>query len=172
MKKLIAIAFDDTNGATEALARIEDMESNYLLSTHDAVVAIRKNNGKVKLNQSVNLVKTGAAQGAFWGSLIGLILTGPLGMILLGGTSAGFGALMGSVSDYGINDTFMRKLARKLQPGSSALFFLVSNMTEDKVLKEMEKINGTVIQTSLSNELEEALIEAVESEEESVVLFQ
>jgi uncharacterized membrane protein len=168
MKKLIAIAFKDKNGADQALNKIEELEGNYLLSTHDAVVAIRRDNGKVKLKQSVNLVKTGAIQGGLWGSLIGLILSGPLGMILLGGASAGFGAMVGSVSDYGIKDTFMRKLARELQPGSSALFFLVSNITEDKVMKEMEDIEGTVMQTSLSEDMEETLKKAVESKEEAM----
>lgn len=168
MRKLIAIAFKDKNGANEALNKIEEMEGNYLLSTQDAVVAVRKENGKVKLNQSVNLVRNGAIQGALWGSLIGLILTGPLGMVLLGGASAGFGAMIGSVSDYGIKDTFMRKLARELQPGSSALFFLVSNMTEDKVMKEMKEIDGTIIQTSLSEEMEEKLKKAIHSKEEMI----
>jgi uncharacterized membrane protein len=173
MEKLIAIAFKEKHGAMKALAKIREMENNYLLSTHDAVIATRKKNGKVKLNQSVNLIKMGATQGALWGSLVGLILTGPLGMILLGGTSAGFGAIIGSVNDYGINDTFMRKLARELQPGSSALFFLVSDMTVDKVMEQMKSIDGTLIHTSLSQKVEEKLKSAVEKEDEEVfVKFQ
>ncbi len=162
MKKLIAIAFDDMKGAEQALGVVEEMEKDYLLSTDDAVIAVRKENGKVKLKQSVNLVKIGATQGGLWGALIGLILTGPLGMLLLGGASAGFGAMVGSVSDYGIKDTFIRKLGKELQPGSSALFFLVTNMTEDKMLEQMKEINGTIIQTSLSEEFEEKLKAAIE----------
>lgn len=164
MQKLVAIAFDDMFGASNALVKLEQLQDNYLISLDDAVVALIREDGKVKLKQSFNLVKLGAIRGGFWGSLIGLIFTGPLGLLLIGGTSAAFGALIGSLSDYGINDDFIRSLGRELNPGSSALFILIRDMTEDKVLEKLEGIEGKVIQTSLSNDAEEKLREAIEKE--------
>lgn len=161
MNKLIALSFDNIYGASNALVKLDQLKDNYLISLNDAVVAIIREDGKVKLNQSVNLVKIGATQGGFWGALVGLILTGPLGMLLAGGTSAAFGGLIGSLSDYGIKDDFIRSLSRKLKPGSSALFLLVKDMTEDKVLEEMQSWNAQIIHTSLSKEAEERLRNAI-----------
>ncbi|MCI5081319.1 MAG: DUF1269 domain-containing protein [Saprospiraceae bacterium] len=163
MNKLVAIAFDDLYGASNALVKIDQLQDDYLISLNDAVIATIREDGKVNLNQSVNLVKLGAIQGGFWGSLIGLILTGPLGMLLIGGTSAAFGALVGSLSDYGINDDFIRELGREMKPGSSALFLLVRDMTTDKVVEKLQQFDGKIIQTSLSKDAEEKLKAAIES---------
>lgn len=164
MNKLVALAFDDASGAVNALAKVDQLKENYLISIDDAVVATVMEDGKVSLNQSVNLVKAGAAQGGFWGGLIGLLFTGPLGMLLIGGTSAAFGALMGSFADYGIKDDFIQSLSGQLKPGTSALFLLIRDMTEDKVLAEMQTWGGTIIQTSLSQEAEEKLRKAIGNE--------
>ena len=157
MGKLIALAFDDINGASIALAKVDLLKENYLITIDDAVVATVREDGKVKLNQSVNLATAGATRAGFWGGIIGLIFTGPLGMLLIGGTSAALGALMGSLADYGINDDFIKSLGSKLDPGTSALFLLIRNMTEDKVLDEIKTWGGEIIQTSLSKEAEEKL---------------
>ena len=88
----------------------------------DAVVVEKKQNGKVKLHQMYNLTASGAVGGGFWGVLIGLIFMNPLLGLVVG---AGAGAVAGALSDVGINDDFMKQLAEKLTPGTSALFVLV-----------------------------------------------
>jgi uncharacterized membrane protein len=55
----------------------------------------------------------------------------------------------------GINDNFMKELASHLNPGSSALFVLVT--TPDKVLEELMGSGGKVLKTSLSRDDEEKL---------------
>ena len=67
--------------------------------------------------------------------------------------------MSGSLSDYGINDRFIKDLSAKLRPNSSALFVLVRKSTPDKVLPEVSKYGGTVLHTSLSND-EEARLQA------------
>jgi uncharacterized membrane protein len=57
----------------------------------------------------------------------------------------------------GINDNFMKELASHLNPGSSALFVLVSKATPDKVLEELKGSGGQVLKTSLSHDEEEKL---------------
>lgn len=166
MNKLIAIAFDNKYGASNALVMIDELQEQYLIDLEDAVIATVKENGEIKLHQSVNLVKVGLIQGGFWGALVGLILTGPLGMILIGGTSSAFGALVGSLSDYGIKDDFIRNLGRTLKPNSSALFLLVSSMTTNKVLVKLQSLEGAkVLQTSLSKTAEEKLKDVIETEQ-------
>jgi len=72
---------------------------------------------------------------------------------------AGSGALSGSLTDYGINDDFIKKLSATIPVDSSALFVLVKSVTEDKVIAEIESYKPRVLKTSLSNE-DEARLQA------------
>jgi uncharacterized membrane protein len=74
----------------------------------------------------------------------------------------GLGALMGKLTDLGIDDRFMKNVAEGMKPGSSAIFFLLRKATTDKMLDVLSQFKGTVYQTSLSNEVEAALKAAVE----------
>ena len=66
-------------------------------------------------------------------ALLCLILLSPLLGAALG---AAGGALGGRLSDVGINDQFMRDVAKSLDSGHAALFLLIRKMTADKVLNE------------------------------------
>jgi len=50
--------------------------------------------------------------------------------------------LGGALSDYGINDAFMKELAANIKPGNAALFVLIRHMTADKVLREIQDAGG------------------------------
>ena len=165
MSTLITIVFKhDESGAENALQKLRELENEYLVDLEDAVIARRLKNGEVKLTQSVNLVSSGAWYGAVWGLIIGFLFTGPLGWIVVGGVGAGFGALAGYSNDYGIDDNFIRQLSKDLEPCCSALFILVRQMTEDKVLEELQGVGGTILKTSLSKEMEEKLQHSIEKQ--------
>lgn len=158
MSTLIGIVFEhDEQGAAKALERLRALSREYAVQLEDAVIATRREDGKIKLQQSINLTSEFAWHGAFWGSLIGLIFTGPLGWAIAGAAGAGFGALIGATSDYGIDDNFIRRLSETMDPCCSALFFLVRSMTEDRVLDALGGLGGTVVKTSLSHDAEERL---------------
>ncbi len=157
MNKLIVVSFNDKTQAAQVLNRLVGLQQEYLLDLEDAVVVVRNDEGKVQIRQSVNLTAEGAVRGGLWGSLIGLILGGPLGMLLAGGTTAAMGAIAGSVDDYGIDDNFIKEVGHQLQPGSSALFILLRQLVEDKVLDALQGVQGQIIKTSLSKDAEERL---------------
>ncbi|MBN9132106.1 MAG: DUF1269 domain-containing protein [Nitrosospira multiformis] len=71
-------------------------------------------------------------------------------MLLWGLIGIGAGALSGSLSDYGINDDFIKSLADTIPHNSSALFILVRKVQPEKVLAELSAVQGKVIRTSLS----------------------
>jgi uncharacterized membrane protein len=100
----------------------------------------------------------GAASGSFWGLLIGVLFLNPIIGVALGAAS---GALGGALTDFGINDTFMKELAASIQPGNAALFVLIKNMTADKVLKEIKDSGGVVLKTSLDETKEQVLRDAL-----------
>lgn len=160
MSQLIVIAYDDEFKAEDVRLKLIKMQKEYLIALEDAVVAIKKPDGKIKLNQSLNLAIWGAGEGSFWGLLIGLLFLSPLFGVAVGAAS---GAIAGALSDVGINDTFMKDLAASMKPGSSALFVLVRDMTPDKVLEELQGTGGTVLKTSLTHE-NEAKLQAALSE--------
>ena len=156
MRKLIAVTYDTEFKAEEVRLQFLKMQKSYLVSLEDAVVVEKKQNGKVKLHQMYNLTASGAVGGGF----IGLIFMNPLLGLVVG---AGAGAVAGALSDVGINDDFMKQLAEKLTPGTSALFVLVDSDLTDKVLDALRGTGGTVLQSSLSHEDEAKLQAALNS---------
>jgi uncharacterized membrane protein len=166
MSDLICIAYKDRETADKVLNELRQLQVEHLVDLEDACVVIRDDNGKVHLKQAVNLTTVGAASGGLWGGLFGLLigmmflnpLLGWLSGIALG---AGAGAISGKLSDYGIDDDYIKSLGTHIQPGTSALFVLVRKVTPDKVLPEIQKFGGTVLRTSLSNEQDEQLRKAL-----------
>lgn len=156
MSTFVAIAYDDLHKAEEVRLELIKMQKEYLIDLEDAVVAIKNSDGKIKLHQAVNLTASGAISGGFWGSLIGLLFLNPLLGAAVGATA---GAASGALADLGIDDNFMKSLAEKMQNETSVLFVLVRKATPDKVVPEIQKYGGTVLQTSLSHE-DEAKLQA------------
>jgi uncharacterized membrane protein len=154
MSDLIVVGYDDAFKAEEVRLKLLKMQKEYLVDLEDAVVAVKNKDGKVKLNQMYHLTASGAIGGGFWGALIGLIFMMPVLGAVVGAAS---GAAAGALSDVGIDDDFMKKLAETLTPGSSVLFVLIRKMTEDKVLDELKGTGGKVLQTSLSHDDETKL---------------
>jgi uncharacterized membrane protein len=160
MSDLIVIGYEDKFKAEEVRTQLLKLQKEYLIDLEDAVVAVKNDEGKVKLHQITNLTAVGAVSGGFWGSLIGLIFLNPL-LGLAAGASAG--ALSGVLTDVGINDNFMKDLAATFKNGSSLLFVLVRKSTPDKVLAEIQGSGGKVIKTSLTHEQEQKLQAALDA---------
>lgn len=158
MSDLVFVAFPSEQKAEEVRQRILAMQKEYLIELGDAVVAVKDSQGRIKLNQLMNMTAAGALSGAFWGTLIGLIFLAPLVGAAVGAAS---GALGGKLSDTGINDQFMKDAAGALQPGTAGLFLLIRKMTTDKVLADLRGVGGTVMRTSFDESKEAALREAL-----------
>jgi uncharacterized membrane protein len=93
--------------------------------------------------------------------VIGLLFLAPvIGMAI--GAAAGGAA--GALTDVGVDDKFMKKLGRSLAPGGAGLILLVRKVTPDKVLPHVQRYGGEVIQTSLDQEAEARLREALQTE--------
>ena len=166
MSDLVCIAFKGRDTADQVLNDLRSMQKAHLVDLEDACVVTRDQEGKLHLKQAVNLVATGAISGgtwgALWGTLVGILFMNPLAGLVVGAAAgAGGGALSGALVDYGIDDDFIRSLGEQICPDSSALFVLLRKVTLDKVMPELSKYEGTVIRTSLSNEQERELREAL-----------
>jgi uncharacterized membrane protein len=158
MSDLIVIVYPTEAKAEEIRQKLISLQKEYLIELSDAVIAVKQDGGRIKLNQLMNTTAVGAVSGGFWGLLIGSIFLMPLLGASLGAAS---GALAGALSDFGINDAFMKELSANLQPGNAALFLLVHKMTTDKVLDAIKGTGGTVLKTSLDHTKEQALRDAL-----------
>ncbi|MBL8526689.1 MAG: hypothetical protein JNL68_03295, partial [Burkholderiales bacterium] len=78
MSTLVVVAYDDKYKAEEIRLMLRKLQQDYLIDLEDAVVAVKDDEGKVKLHQAVNMTAAGAVSGGFWGTLIGLIFMMPL----------------------------------------------------------------------------------------------
>lgn len=156
MSDLVAIGYPDLDTAKQVVANLDQAQKARLITLEDAVIVERRADGKVKLHQP-SLAGVGAASGALWGGLIGLIFLVPLFGMAIGAAS---GAIAGAFTDTGVDDNFMKELGAELAEGKAAVILLVRQVSTDKVLPEI-KIPGKVIQTSLSNEDEAALRDAL-----------
>lgn len=159
MSNLIVIVYPTESKAEEVRQLLLGLQQEYIIKLGDAVIATKTEAGKIKLNQLINTTATGAVSGSFWGMLIGVLFLNPLVGVAVGAAS---GALGGALTDIGINDAFMRRLAESIEPGNAALFLLVQDMTADKVLKQIQGHGGIVLQTSLDEQKEQVLREALQ----------
>jgi hypothetical protein len=91
---LVAIAYDDLGQAQQVMGTVDELVREHSLTLDDAVVVERRPDGKIKLHQP-SLAGRGAASGALWGGLIGLIFLMPLfGMAIGAASGAAAGALL------------------------------------------------------------------------------
>jgi uncharacterized membrane protein len=167
MSELVVVGFDNPEEADRVLLKLSKLKKEYLIDLEDAVVVVRDEAGKVHLKQSINLVSAGATtgflSGSLWGTLVGLLFLNPIAGFVLGGAfGVGAGALSGSLSDYGINDDFIKSLSETIPVNSSALFILVRKVQTEKVLAELSAVRGKVLRTSLSPDQEKKLQEALQ----------
>jgi uncharacterized membrane protein len=156
MSDLVAIAYPDLATAQQVATNAAQAQKSHELELEDLVIVERRPDGKVKLHQP-SMAGMGAASGALWGGLIGLIFLMPLLGMAMG---AAAGAAGGALSDYGIDDKFMKQLGTELEEGNAAVLFLIRKVSVDKILPRIE-VPGKVIQSSLDNESEQRLEEAL-----------
>ena len=161
MGTLLIVPYPSLYQAEGVRLQSMEMQKEYLVDLEDAAIAVKQENGKVKLHQVYNLTAAGAAGGGFWGLLLGMLFLNPLLGVAVG---AGAGAIAGALGDIGVNDKFMKDLAANMQPGHSVLFILFRSITLDKALEELRGTGGTIIQTSLSHEDEGRLRAALGDE--------
>ena len=154
MSTLVAIAYPDAETAERVRTELVQLTKEHLLQLDDAVVVEHRPDGKIKLHQAVSTTGAGAAGGALWGGLIGLLFLAPLFGMAIGAAS---GAAMGKMTDAGINDDFMKELGAKTTAGGAALIMLGRSDAPQRVVERVQQFGGEVIQTSLDEEQEERL---------------
>ncbi len=159
MSQLIVIKFDDAEQAGKVREALRAQEKQGLVKMEDAEVIVRDAEGKIERKGEVDrTVKIGAVGGGMLGLLLGLVFF-PIGGLLLG---AAGGALVGKSLGKGVDKKFVKEVSDALTPGTSALFVIVADANARALFGAIEPFQGTLLQTTLDSDDEEALRRALE----------
>lgn len=154
MSYLVAVMFDDPDQAGKVRQTLSSIQQTGHMSLDDSAVVVKDEDGKVHLK---NEVDRGVKIGALGGSAIGLLLGSvffPIGGLIIGAIG---GAILGKMANTGVSQKFVDEVTGELQPGSSAIFFIVRGDDPNPTVAALREYKGKVLQTSLPSEAEDTL---------------
>ncbi len=158
MSELIIVGFKGERTADEVLLDLENMQQIHQINLDEAAVAIRKGDGPIKIKHCNLLIESDAAVGC----LFGMVVAGPIGLLVGGVIGAAIGETHKILTHIGISDNFVKEVANIMEPGSSAVFIRVHKSVSQNVVDELVKYDGKLIRSSLSISDEKELIKALE----------
>jgi uncharacterized membrane protein len=158
---LLAIGYPDQVTAEQARQTVQGLEADLVIQADQVAAISRDLEGRYHVHTTHGGASAGggATWGGFWGLLFGLLFFVPVAGLALG---AGLGALFGHMGEKGIDKAFQQQVRDYLKPGTSALFLVIEQMTEDRAIQALSQYGGTVIRTSLSDEDTKRLQEALQ----------
>jgi uncharacterized membrane protein len=154
MSELIVVGYDDHAKATAAYNEVISMQKDFVVTLNGLAIVSVDSEGKSHVETPQKIVGVGAASGALWGMIIGLLFFVPFVGLALGGLT---GALFGKLGKSGVNDEFRSQVNDLLKPGMSGVVVMASKITEDKFAQRLQPFGGTVLKTSLSESDEQEL---------------
>jgi uncharacterized membrane protein len=157
MSDLLAITFDTADQGEAALKSIRALEHEGKVRLEDTAVITKDASGVVAIhNEASSGTETGAVVGAVLGGILFVVF--PVAG-LIGGAVAG--GLIGRSVAPGIDGKFEKEVADDLPAGGSALFLLIRDGDIGLIVASMRQYRGRVRQTSLDDEQEQALADAL-----------
>ena len=154
MSYLVVVTFDDAEQAGKVRETLRSAQRSDYLSLDDSAIVVKDEDGKIHVKNEMDRgVKIGAIGGGLLGLLIGGIIF-PVGGLLIGALG---GALIGKSADLGIDQDFVKEVSEDLQPGTSAIFFVVRAADPEVAMAALRPYQGKVHHTSLPTDAEEEL---------------
>ncbi len=147
--------FDSPGGVDEALARLERLARERVIVVDDAAMVTWPSGHRKPSTRMLGCLSgPGALWGGFWGVLLGLIFLVPLAGPTFG---AAAGAFAGTLSDFGIDDGFVKRVRDAVTPGTSALFAMSGAGAADDLTRTMEELEVGLIRSDFSQDHQELL---------------
>lgn len=159
----VVIKYPGSESAQEALAVVQLLVFDDIITVKDAVAITKSGKGKIKLHQTKDDT---ASKGFLKGGLIGLIfavLFGPAGWVVAG-------ALLGTafaMFDRGIKDKLLKELGESMTPDESALAVLAVEGDWVALYERLvvQNSQGVVVVTETVDEHLEAIEDLLEKPE-------
>jgi len=157
MSQVVVVSFESEADAQSALKSLRGLEQGGAIHFEDTAIVVHHADGKYEVKNEVSSAsETGAVIGAVLGGLLFVVF--PLAGIAAGAAAgAGIGAAMHS----GVDGKFVDEVKAQLPAGKSALFLVIKDAVADATIPALRKFHGEVIQTSLDDDLEQALRDAL-----------
>ena len=121
-KRIVALAFESSHEAHEALSAARRMQEQDLVHVQDAVMVTRQEDG------GTEVTPVGATTSLF-GALIRTLVTGPLK----------------ALTDTGIPQRVVGEIQELAKPGQTVLALLVSDLAAMAVIEELRRFRGTPV---------------------------
>jgi uncharacterized membrane protein len=149
--QVIVAAFNDLNGASQALTSLKEAKKERLIEIEDAAVLTKDSDGKIRIKETADMrAGKGATIGAIAGGVVGL-LAGPVGWAALGGGV--IGGLAAKLHDSGFPDDRLRQLAEGLTPDSSALVAVIDHRWVADLERELARQGADVVTEGLRDDI-------------------
>ena len=153
--QVIVAAFNDIDGASNALKSLKEAKHERLIVIEDAVVLTKDASGKLKIRETADMrAGKGATIGAIAGGVLSLV-AGPVGWMALG--AGAIGGLAAKLRDGGIPDERLRTLGEGLTPNSSALIAIIDHVWVADVERELAAQGAQVVSETLRDDIAEQL---------------
>lgn len=177
--KLVAIMFEGEYTAQNMLDTLRDLEKRDAIKLKDAVVLSRGPVGEsvfvggagsgassqsvsvapeVEVKQTKDKRGRSVLKAGGIGLIVGTLLGGPVGGLVVGG-------LIGGLHDKGIDNKFVNQIKEGIKPDSSAILLLTEGGDPEQIMEAIKPMKGTVVHTTLSEEMDKKLREALRTEE-------
>ena len=159
MSHILVVTFEDEAQASSVLESLKSLEHQGLLRLDDAAVIVKDAQGEVHVK---NRTETGVKAGAVTGGLLGLLIGGVLFPVVGLALGVAGGALVGKSLHTGVDKDFITEVRNSLQPGNSAILFIVHNENVGLLIAALEPYKGKIYQCSFDSEQEEQLRKALQ----------
>lgn len=158
MTQLVVLGFDTADEALVVLHSLRKLESEGQIEFEDTAVVSRDADGKPHVkNELSGTTEAGAVVGGLIGALIGVLFLPLAGLAIGAAAGAGIAAALGT----GVSHEFVEDVKAELTPGKSALFLVIKGVNMAPALSILRSHHGKVIQTTLDDETETQLREAL-----------
>jgi uncharacterized membrane protein len=135
--KLVAAVYPNLFQAQAKLGDLLKIHKAGTVELVDAAVLVRERSGKLTISDQAELTPgKGAKRGALMGAVIGVVF--PPSLLAGAALGAAAGAITGKVTDQGFSNQMLEDLAKRLEPGESAILAATEPASYDQMLAAID----------------------------------
>lgn len=145
--EVLIAAFQEENGAEDALRKLKDAKKEGLIGIKNAAVLWKDDKGKLHFKETADMRGgKGMAVGGVIGGVVGLIF--PPSILASAAVGAAVGGLSAKLRDSGFSDKRLREVGDGLRPGTSALIAVIEHVWVREVEAQLRE-NATDVVTEV-----------------------